>query len=273
MKIVYLYSSLAVWGGVERILVDKMNYLAREYGDEVYIITSDQGPHHIPYYLDERVHHVDMNIRFHTQYRYGLARRQWVRRRMLREYFIKLNQMLSDIQPDIVACTTVHNIRRLLKVKGKMPLIVESHFNFSHPDSWWHLIQNRINNYWIGKAEAVVALTDRDAGDWKRVSRHVHVIPNVVHLNDSNMYSDCTAKRVLFVGRFEEQKNIGELISIWQLVHSKHPDWKLDLYGDGALWEKYKQEADALNINIEVHKPSSQIMDVYRRSSRLFQRQ
>jgi glycosyltransferase involved in cell wall biosynthesis len=81
------------------------------------------------------------------------------------------------------------------------------------------------------------------------------------------MYSDCTAKRVLFVGRFEEQKNIGELISIWQLVHSKHPDWKLDLYGDGAQWEKYKQEADALNINIEVHKPSSQIMDVYRRSS------
>ena len=267
MKIVYLYSSLAVWGGVERILVDKMNYLAREYGDEVYIITSDQGPHHIPYYLDERVHHVDMNIRFHTQYRYGLARRQWVRRRMLREYFIKLNQMLTDIQPDIVVCTTVHNIRRLLKVKGKIPLIVESHFNFSHPDSWWHLIQNRINNYWIGKAKAVVTLTDRDAEDWKRVSRHVHVIPNVVHLNDSNMYSDCTAKHVLFVGRFEEQKNIGELISIWQLVHSKHPDWKLDLYGDGALWEKYKQEADALNINIEVHKPSSQIMDVYRRSS------
>ena len=267
MKIVYLYPSLAVWGGVERILVDKMNYLVRHYGYEVYIITSDQGQHNTPYYLDERVRHLDLNIRFHTQYRYGLVRRQWVRSRMLREYFIKLNKSLTDIQPDVVVSTTVHNIRRLLKVKGKTPFIVESHFNFSHPDSWWHLIQYRMNNNWVGKAEAVVTLTKGDAEDWKRVSNHVHVIPNMVHLNDSNQYSDCTEKCVLFVGRFEEQKNIGDLISIWQLVHSKSPDWKLDLYGDGALWEKYKQEADALNINIEVHKPSSQIMDVYRRSS------
>ena len=41
MKIVYLYSSLAVVGGIERILVDKMNYLSCECGEEVYIITSD----------------------------------------------------------------------------------------------------------------------------------------------------------------------------------------------------------------------------------------
>lgn len=267
MKIVYVYPSLAIFGGIERILIDKMNFLAREYGEEVYIITSDQGLHSVPYHLDERVHFMDLNIRFHTQYRYGLFRRQWVRWRMFREYDTKLLQALSVIQPDVLVCTSAHHVRRLLKVKGRTPLVVESHINFIHPDSMLHQVQKRMNNYWIGKAEAVVTLTEGDAEDWRRVSKHVHVIPNIVHLNDTNLYSDCTAKRVLFVGRFEEQKNIGELISIWQLIHPKFPDWKLDLYGDGALWEKYKQEADALNINIEIHKPTAQIMDVYCNSS------
>lgn len=267
MKIVYLYPSLALWGGIERILVDKMNYLSCECGEEVYIITSDQGMHRVPYYLDERVHFMDMNIRFYTQYRYGIVRRQWIRWWMNREYDAQLRMALAEIQPDIIVCMTAQHVRRLLRVKGHIPLVVESHMNFIHPDKWTQWLQTHLNNIWIGKAETVVTLTDGDAKNWRRVSNHVHVIPNMVHLNDTNLYSDCTPKRVLFVGRFEEQKNIGELISIWQLVHPKFPDWKLSLYGDGTLWEKYKQEVDALNINIEIYKPTAQIMDVYRNNS------
>ena len=72
MKIIYLYPSLVIWGGVERILVDKMNYLVRHVGYEVYMITSDQGHHGIPYALDERVHFIDLNIRFHQRYQYKI---------------------------------------------------------------------------------------------------------------------------------------------------------------------------------------------------------
>ena len=81
------------------------------------------------------------------------------------------------------------------------------------------------------------------------------------------MVSVTTAQRVLFVGRFEEQKSIGDLFAIWKLVYPQHPDWQLDLYGEGTLWNHYKQEADALNINIKLHHPTRQIMDVYRNSS------
>ena len=45
MKIVYVYDSIARIGGMERILTDKMNYLAEIYGHEVYLITSSQGNH------------------------------------------------------------------------------------------------------------------------------------------------------------------------------------------------------------------------------------
>ncbi len=267
MKIVYLYPSLAIWGGIERILVDKMNFLVRHEDYEVYMITSDQGRHPIPYNLDERIHFMDLNIRFHSRYQYNIWRRLIEYRRLSRKYHDQLCNLFKEIEPDVIVCTSAQDIRPLLKIKGKIPLMVESHVNFSHPDTWIHKLQTRINNHWIGKAEAVVTLTNGDAENWSRVSKNVHVIPNVVNLNDTNQYSDCTEKRVLFVGRFEEQKSIGELFAIWKLVHPQFPDWQLDLYGEGTLWNHYKQEADTLNINIVVHEPTRQIMDVYRSSS------
>lgn len=262
MKIVYLYSSLAVVGGIERILVDKMNYLAREYGEEVYIITSDQGMHKVPYQLDERVHFMDLNIRFHTRYRFGVVRRLLMNWRMNREYDTQLRKVLAEIQPDIIACTTAQHVRRLLRVKGEVPLVVESHMNCSHPDSRWHLMQNRINNYWVGKAEAVVTLTEGDVEDWRRVSKRVHVIPNMVHLNELGRYSECTNKRAIFVGRLAEQKGLPDLLTVWRLVHERYPDWLLDIYGAGKM--------DSIpEMNLYVHDPVSNIFEKYTESSML----
>ncbi len=267
MKVVYLYPSLAIWGGIERILVDKVNYLVRQYDYEVWMITSDQGAHNIPYDLNSKVHFIDLCIRFHQRYRYRLLRRWGVYRKMSRSYHHQLKQLLQEIAPDILICTTVQSVRPLLKIKGNTPLVVESHVNFTHPDTWKQKLRTYINNIWIGRAEAVVTLTNGDAERWCRVSNHVHVIPNVVNLNETDQYRDCTAKRVLFVGRFEEQKSIGDLFNIWQIVHQQFPDWYLDLYGEGSLWDFYKHEADSLNINIEVHKPTRHIFDVYKSSS------
>lgn len=42
MKIIYVYDTIAVVGGIERIFVDKMNYLADHLHHEVYLITSSQ---------------------------------------------------------------------------------------------------------------------------------------------------------------------------------------------------------------------------------------
>ena len=55
MRILYITDALAVWGGIERVLSDKMNYLVQKYGYEVYVVTADQGDHPIPFPLDERI--------------------------------------------------------------------------------------------------------------------------------------------------------------------------------------------------------------------------
>ena len=236
MKIVYLYSSLAITGGIERVLIDKMNYLVNRYGYEVYMITSDQGQHPVPYQLDERVHLSDLQIRFHTQYRYCGWKRILEGRRLARLYHQRLKEKLKEISPDMIVCTTSQNVHGLLQIKGKIPLVVECHVNFTHLDSWLQRARTLYNNYWIGKADAVVTLTKGDAKNWKQ--------------------------RAIFVGRLVEQKGLPDLIKIWRIVNSRYPDWQLDVFGNGEM-------ESIPDINLFVHPPTPNIMEEYMNSSML----
>ena len=77
MKIIYINDALAIWGGLERIVVDKVNELAARYGYELFVVTSNQGNHPIPYPLNPKVVHRDLNIQFHQEYQYhGFQRLQ-----------------------------------------------------------------------------------------------------------------------------------------------------------------------------------------------------
>ena len=65
MKIVYLLKSFAAKGGEERVMADKMNYLA-EHGHEITLITSEQGQHELVFPLHHSINHVDLDTRFFT---------------------------------------------------------------------------------------------------------------------------------------------------------------------------------------------------------------
>jgi len=262
MKIVYLYPSLAIMGGIERVLVDKMNYLVGHYGYEVYMITSDQGQHPISYKLDERIHFYDLEILSYTQYQYRGWKRLREGRRLCKLYHQRLKEKLKIISPDVLVCTTSQDVRGLLRIKGTIPLIVESHNNFSHTDTCWHRLQNRFNNFCIRHADAVVTLTHADAVNWRCVSRNVRVIPNIVHLNNTGRYSNCTNKRAIFVGRLVEQKGIPDLINVWRIVNQRYPDWQLDIFGNGKMDSKPE-------MKLFVHTPTSNIMEEYINSSML----
>ena len=71
MKIVYIHDSIARIGGLERILVDKMNYLANMHDYEIFLITSSQGHHPYSFPLSSKIKHIDINARFHLQYQYN----------------------------------------------------------------------------------------------------------------------------------------------------------------------------------------------------------
>lgn len=271
MRVLYITDALAVWGGIERVLRDKTSYLATHYGYDVHIVTTDQGNHSIPYPFGEGVKIHDLDIRYHRQYRFhGLAR--IIEYRKLNHLYLKrLKNTIEDIRPDIIVCIRIELIGIILKAKGNIPVVCESHslcYAYKYENSsFLHRIRYHIALRKVRKVNCVVALTEGDARDWRRYNDNVVAIPNIVHLNDIGKYSSLKSKIVIFVGRFSIQKDIWSLLEIWKIVNQKHPDWELHMYGEGELKEEFENSVLKTNANIKVFHPTAQIFDRYLEST------
>ena len=273
MRILYIFRSLAVWGGIERILVDKMNYLVSMYGYEVFLLTTDQGTHPIPYSLEKDIQLEDLEINFHHQYRYHGLKRLFVAKCCALLFKQRLAEKIQAIHPDVIICTTANSLdlNILVRLKGKIPLVVESHSTCMHTiesNKGW--FRNKWSRYQylkaLAKSDVLVALTEGDAVEWSKVHPRVVVITNKVHLNDGAV-SKLENKRIIFVGRFDYQKRPIDMIHIWEMIHPQYPDWQLDIYGEGEQQEELEDQVRSSNMNIVVHHPTDHIFDCYRESS------
>ena len=271
MTIIYITDAFAVWGGMERVLADKMNSLAGQYGWEVTLLTTNQGEHPLTYDLHTNIRHIDLDIRMHQQYKYHGIQKVLKRRKLRNTLKERLRQTLVEIKPNVIVCVKLDYVSVLAKVKGDIPLVVESH-TLCHSEKMDEVgllrrLYVRSLKRSIRKADAVVALTEGDANDWKAYNDNVHVIPNVVNLNDSGSYSSCEQKSVIYVGRFSKQKDIDSLLRIWAIIHQQYQDWRLDIYGEGELKEHYLSRIHLMDANIHVYEPTANIMEVYREHS------
>lgn len=273
MRILYITDALAVWGGIERVLRDKTNFLVERYGYDVFIVTTDQGSHSIPYPLDERVHIKDLDVCYHHQYRFrGLKRILKFREKRIL-FRTRLENYIKEISPDVIVCIRIESIQTILRAKGNIPVICESHSMFYsyryEKTSFW----NRLNLYYLRKqlykVNSIVALTEGDAKDWRKHNEHVYVIPNVVQLNPLKRNSKLDSKIIIFVGRFSQQKDFGTLIDVWRIVQQRHKDWELHAYGEGELRCHYEKVVADENLNIRMFPPTSNIFEKYVGSSML----
>ena len=272
MKLLYVYQTLARYGGVERVLADKINYMANHYGYDIYMLTRDQGSHIIPFPLAESVHYEDLGIRLHTQYAYKGVCRLLKKIQLQILYEIRVRNKIREIQPDIIIGTDVMPARTLLRHKGNAKLVIESHSMFmmtyaDKTDNPLKLFLRRLAFRAFRKSNVLVSLTKGDAEDWrnKNHNKRIIVIPNVVNLNKTKHYSAQTSKQIIFVGRFTKLKGIPLLIEIWRKIQLSFPEWTLEFYGDGEEKDKYVPIMSSLNIH--VHEPIKNIHEQYCESS------
>lgn len=263
MILLYVTDAFAVWGGMERVLADKMNYLSECYGYDVVLVTINQGDHSIPFSLSPQIKHVDLGVRLHQQYAYSGVKRFLMHRQLVAQLKEKLGNTLLQISADIIICAKLDFVGVLNGLRGGTPLIVESH-TLCRADYYEKLNLLRRLHVWqfirqVSKADTVVTLTAGDAKDWYDYNKKVCVIPNVVHLNQSNNFSDYNDKKIIFVGRFTKQKDFDSLLRIWSIVYSQHSDWTLDVYTDGDIHAP----------GVCIYKPIANIMEKYSNSSML----
>lgn len=279
MKIMYVYDAIARVGGVERILVDKMNYLADVYGYDVYLITAAQGNHPFSFPLSGKVKHTDINARFHVQYQYKYLKRWWMKLKLDRQFRQRLSQAVAQIDPDIIIGTTYYKADVICRLKCRAKKIIESHCAKTYTGQndgikrnflvqWLYNVQlARYNRTIEKKSDAIVALTEGDAGEWDKKGK-VFVIPNMIGQIPETKAS-CEVHRVISAGRLIYQKGYDRLIDAWKYVYEKHPDWKLDIFGEGPLYDELQKQIsdNGLDNVITIHPPTPYITEEYLRSS------
>lgn len=96
-------------------------------------------------------------------------------------------------------------------------------------------------------ADAVVLQTKR-ARDYfpEKVRKNSQIIPNPIAVK-------CVAespkkRRIVTAGRLNPQKNQAMLIRAFASIYQKHPEYTLDIYGEGALRENLQQQIDDLGL-------------------------
>lgn len=272
MRVVYIFRSIAQWGGIERILVDKMNYLSDVYGLDVYFLTYDQGTHPLTFKLSDNIHYEDLNICFYRRYKYNILTRLVLFVKMILQYERMLENRIKIINPDAIVTTTSDFLSVIIKAKGHVPLIVESHsICIRTINGEKHFPFNLYCRYrfhrCLAKVDIVVALTEGDANEWRKIHPHVVVIPNFIHPHKLCV-SNQDNKRAIFIGRLDYQKRAQDAISIWKKVRELHPDWVLDIYGAGDMLNEISSLASSTG-GICVHEPIDNIFVAYKNSSLL----
>jgi glycosyltransferase involved in cell wall biosynthesis len=69
----------------------------------------------------------------------------------------------------------------------------------------------------------------------------------------SGALSDCTAKTVLAAGRLAPSKGFDVLVDAWALVAAQHPDWQLNIWGEGSHRASLATQISHLELEGQVH--------------------
>ena len=280
MKIVYLYTALTTVGGADRIIIQKMNYLAEvSSGYDVYIITDSQNGRTPSFPISSKVNHIDLEINFDRQYNYNVFIRYFIYHMLIRKYQNALVKLLNRIKPDIVISTLGRDMDFLTSLKDGSKKIGESHIAKPYMRNF-HLMEAKggiykyIAKYWrrkqekaIRKLDAFVVLTHEDAQSWNEVRKSI-VIPNMMTI-ETDIVSSCKGKTIISVGRYSEQKGYDLLIESWKIVAQKHPDWCINIYGEGELKDSLQQQINTANLQqqIKLCQPVTNITKKYLEST------
>lgn len=248
MKIVYVIASLATSGGTERIVSEKANYLADIFGYDVTIICYDQCDNSPNFYLlSEKVNQINLGLQLYMLYHYHFFKR--ISKKIILRSRLKkmLSSFVKEINPDILIGITHFRADFVCAIGSKAKIIIESHIPRSFIEKSYNnniflinfykkLYDMRYFHVIEEKADTIITLTEGDLNQWTKAKR-IQTIPNFSNMHVQQL-CDCSKKRVITIGRLCKEKGVDRLLDIWKSVIIKHPNWYLDIYGEGDMDKK-----------------------------------
>ncbi len=273
--------SFAVKAGVERVMSDKMNYLA-EQGYEVIMVTYEQGQHPNAFPLHDSIRHIDLGVCFYPIMKYGLLKRLPLIMQLRKQFKKRLRALLNKLQPEILIVSTcsIKLMDIVLSIKTDARKIIESHAPcYAIKKSVYYkdrpalrLLASLYDKWMLGqasKADLLVTLTEGDAKEWQMYISNIKVIPNPVTFYPSEVKQhDGSGRRIICAGRLDKEKRFDFLIDAFAQIADKCPEWKIDIFGEGADRQMLVDKINyfGLSDRIVINKPTSDIYSEYQTS-------
>ena len=239
-KVCFITWDFSVTGGTERVSASVANALAELF--EVHFISLFMSGQKKAFALDSRV---KFFVALEKEDRLRYMRRQL--RPVLRKYFLE-NQIgvafIEGMYPGWLVSSTC-------KGSGTKLVFVDHEALMSR----WDRKDLRFIRYYASrKCDCTVVLTEQTRNDY--ISRFrlpqgkVRCIYNWIEPDAavSGQY-DVTSKRIISAGRLSPEKGFERLIRMAAPVLKKHPDWHLDIFGDGE--EKSRLETLILQLGMD----------------------
>ena len=276
MRLMYITPLLSTRGGIERTLIDKANYLADKKHEVLIVTYEHEGP--VAYKLYPSVKHVDLDCHFFDIYNSPFYYRLFKAFNKKKVFRHKMKDLICSYCPDVIVITIPNTeifISDLINDAQSIPVVVESHLAYGRRVMHYGVIEKLMNCLYspiksIKKADLLVALTEGDAGCWRKqnVSR-VKVLPNPVTYYETNIsYTNKSDFRIISVGRLTPQKRYDRLIDAFALIAEKYPEWYIDIYGEGYEKERFIERVTSLGLAERIHilPPTSDIYTEYKKS-------
>ncbi|MTH14094.1 glycosyltransferase family 4 protein [Flavobacterium sp. LC2016-01] len=227
MKLLYIVPKIKNAGGVSRVLSIKANYFVEKFGYEVHILSQNEENDSFFYDFNSEIvfHNITLN-------RKGFG--------FFKAFRKQINQKIIEINPDIILVAD-NGLKAFIFpfiAKTKTPIVFECHGSkFIEEESqktdflskFNRNFKYRFKSFSAGKFAKIVALSEESLKEWN-VENGI-IIPNPSWIQTKNV-SDLKNKKVIEIARYSYEKGLDRLLSIWEKIIEKHPDWTLDIYTD-----------------------------------------
>lgn len=252
MKIAYVMETLAICGGLERIMTDKMNYLAGNRLCEVVLIEVYDYPGDDAFELLPQVKRVRLGMKKHSL-KIAKPMTFW-------QVSHRVAEVIQQEKPDVMTSAGLLGVYLYGLRRYACRMIYESHQpRFTMPLPW---LVRRMEQH----VDTVVCLTDGDAAEYRHAHR-VTVIPNYLSLTVNTDKKPASKQhRIVALGRLEKVNGYDLLIQAWQQIHHDLPGCSLHIYGEGRERESLQALITSLQLeeSVTLHHATGNPAAVYR---------
>lgn len=253
MKLMFCIKQLDNVGGMERVLIDRVNYLIKDKKFQILIVITDGLNKKSFFKLNDQIKIENLYVNYNQNKRKNIIFRviDFLVKQKLHKR--KLEKLIFEYKPDVIISFGNEDKYLIADINYPCKKILEHHFekNFllRKGEKGLHKLKNlyltKKEEKLLEKYDEFLVLTEEDKKQWN--NKKVKVIYNPISFYPEKE-AELENNKIISVGRLEYQKGYDILIDIWSKISKKYPNWILEIYGEGKERENLQNKINKLGL-------------------------